>query len=226
MSRRRWPAARIAKLWLEIAIGVLALAGAVMVVLLLVGLVWRPPDAYLSDLTVQVSVGEQISRVPAPRALAAAMPLKISAAPSGEPDEFRNPMLVKTFGELRLDTSNAGLYCSSMLSLLGAVAVVLWLLWTLRALVVSALDGAPFTRRNVRRLSTIGFAIIGLGLVAPVLQYLLARAVLARAAVEGLPMAPAFRLSADPILGGLLVLVLAAVFSYGVDIEEERSLTI
>jgi hypothetical protein len=225
MKKKTWPAARIAKVWLELSAGVLALAS-VIIALLIATAPLR--EGYMADMTVPVSIGRQAESLPIPRAMAAVLPLQMRDDPGHGHDlpEFRDPRLIKGFGELRMDTTNAALYYTWMLANLIVVVLALWIIWSLRGVVKSTLEGSPFCRSNARRLRVIGLIIAGAGVVWPLFQYYHAKAVMARAMVEGLPLAPALRFSSDSILAGLLVLVLAAVFSHGADLEDERSLTI
>lgn len=217
MTTKKWPAARIAKLWLDIGLVLLGLAIVVLVLWFLVTpFLWH--DRFESDLTVLVSVGE--------RTLLPVYHLDLGGPPSAGLDEFRNTRLVEATGELRMLTTRRGLHYLGLLGYAVGVAIAWWVLWMIRAVVKSALEGRPFERVNSRRLRNAGLVILVGSVAWPLSQYFLAVHVLKRVAVQGLPLAAAVPFSSDPMLIGLLLLVLAAVFSHGADLEDERSLTV
>ena len=217
MTRAKWPAARIAKLLLELTLAVVGLATLILLVLVLFTPFFRNqlPE---TDLTALVVVGD--------RSLHPVAHLTLQNNPTDAPGEFRHARLVKAYGELRLNTTRFGLHWAFLVTYLFAFATVMVVMWALRGVVKNALDGRPFDRRNATLLRLTGIILLVGGCVWPAAHYLLARAVLAAAPVTGIPLAPAARFSTDPLLIGVLLLVLATVFSHGADLEEERSLTV
>jgi|GEM_PF-4857899 len=216
MPTSKWTAARVAKLFLEISMGLAGVAALVFLVLLLFTPFLRHGSE--TDVTSQVAVGG--------RTLLPVAPLTLQNNPTNAPGEFRSARLVKGYGELRLITTRHDLHWAMLVLYFLAYAMMLVVIWALRGVVTNALAGRPFDRRNARLLRLTGLVLLVGGCLWPVAQYLLARAVLVAAPVDGFPLAPAFRFSTDPLLVGLLLLVLAAVFSHGADLEEERSLTV
>ena len=216
MTGRRWPAARIAKVWIDVVLVLLLLAGAVLVgVLALAPLVWD--ERKEGDLTVAVAVGE---RPFFPVVRLTARPLTEQESP------IRDVHLVKATGELRAVTPSLGLHMASTGAFAGAVFLVAWVLWSIRQVIRSALDGRPFDRRNVSRLRRAGVILVAGSLAWPLSQYALATAILTRVTIEGVPLSASISPPSDGILSGLLLLVLAAVFAHGADLEDERSLTV
>jgi hypothetical protein len=112
------------------------------------------------------------------------------------------------------------------LVLLVGIAAVLYLVYLIRAILKTVLEGRPFARVNVGRIRIIGSVLVAAGFVIPVIEYLVARAVLARVSLEGVAIRPPFDIRGETITAGLLVLVLAAVFGYGTQLEADKSLTI
>ncbi len=104
--------------------------------------------------------------------------------------------------------------------------VVIYATWILREVLRSALAGQPFPPANSRRLQRIGYLILASTVVFPIPEYLIGKAILADFHAAGLTLSPALRLSTDWILGGLLFLVLGAIFSHGTELERERALTV
>lgn len=216
MRRPPWPAARIAKFWLDVTL-VLGVIGGLCLVsaALLAPLVWS--DDTESDLTVWVAVGEQPIRP--------VVPLEVVSV-AGAPARIRDARLVDAQGELRAVTSSLPFHLGFLGSYLLMLGMVLWMVWLVRRVIVAALAGRPFERANARRLRVVGVLLIAAGVVWPVLQYVLASEVLRGIASVHPPISPALALGFDPILAGLLLLVLSTVFSHGADLEDERALTV
>jgi hypothetical protein len=216
MTGKRWPAARIAKVWIDIGVALLMVGGTVLVgAVAIAPLVWDEGQG--GDLNVVVAVGE--------RPLFPVVRLVARSATEGS-SPIRDAHLVKATGELRAVTSNLGLHMASMGAFAGAVFLVAWVFWSIRQVIRSALDGHPFDRRNVSRLRRAGVILVAGSLAWPLSQYALATAVLNRVTIEGVPLSASISSPSDGILSGLLLLVLAAVFAHGADLEDERSLTV
>jgi hypothetical protein len=109
--------------------------------------------------------------------------------------------------------------------LLGAVVVGV-ILYLLRRILREAVKSGPFQASNVSRMRLIGYVILGVGILAPVIQYLVSA--LALRGITAADPAVSAPLAFDPtvILSGLLFLVLAHIWSYGLDIEQDRALVI
>jgi len=97
----------------------------------------------------------------------------------------------------------------------------------LRSFLADVLASAVFTRTNAARLSRLGWLVIALAVVAPPLQYWRSWIVLKRLDLDIATLSPA---SPDWIDGsamfGVLLLVLASVWRYGVELQQDRDLTV
>lgn len=217
MISSRWSAARVAKLWLEVSMGLIALACVMMILWLLLLAAGLGHDD-LVDLTVMVSIGDS--------SILPVVPLRLDSSAEEARPAFDGARLVKGSGELRVMTSDRSLHLAMVIGYMGALMVTLLILWKLRLILVSTIAGDPFRRINASRLRTMGLALIGLALAWPVYQYLLAAKVLPRVGVQDLALAPQLQPPMDPLLVGVLLLVLSTVFSHGTSLEDERSLTV
>lgn len=216
MGRSLWPAARIAKLWLDVTLVVGLIAGLFLTsALLLAPLVWS--DDTDSDLSVWVAVGE--------RPIRPVVPLEVHAV-GGTTPSFRDARLVNGQGELRALTSSLPLHLAFLGSYLVMLAMALWVVWLIRRVIVAALDGRPFDRANVRCLRLAGLLVMLAAVAWPLLQYLLGAEVLRHLASVHPPISPALSFGTDAILIGLVLLILSTVFSHGADLEDERAMTV
>jgi len=137
-----------------------------------------------------------------------------------------DPVLVKTRGELRFHTRRADLMLLGFLPLFIVAAAVLAGGWQLRQVLAAVARGEPFAASNPRRIATMGWIILAVAAVEPLLAYLPARAVLRTLQVEGIVLSPSLAFDTSTLLAGLLILVLAAVFREGARLHQEQSLTV
>ena len=102
----------------------------------------------------------------------------------------------------------------------------MWMIFLIRQVVASVLEGDPFTLRNAGRLRLVGLILLVGGILGPLLEYVHASMVLAQVGNHNLPLSPPLSFSADVILLGLIILALSTVFGHGKELEDDKSLTI
>jgi hypothetical protein len=129
-------------------------------------------------------------------------------------------------GTLRLETNSVLLILIANSAKLVIGIGMAYVVNLLRSVVQAVLDGDPFALGNAQRIRRLGFAVLLIGLVQDAVQYLAANEILNRLppAIPTLQPGPTF--SAELILASLLILLLAHIWSYGLDLERERALTI
>jgi hypothetical protein len=106
------------------------------------------------------------------------------------------------------------------------LAVVLWVIGQLRALFCSLRAGRPFVSANAIRIRRVGYAVIGAELTRSILDYTGMRYAMTHFAIEGLRFETRFDLNVVVLVCGLIILVIAEVFSEGTRLADEQSLTI
>jgi len=207
--------ARIAKLWIDISL-VVGLAGFSLVALWLVlsPLVMAGPDS-TADVAIPVAIGA--------RSIKPVVVLQQAGAASSQ---VANPRIVDGRGELRFETTSWSVQFFTNLVRLFGIAAVLYLLYLVRHTLHSALAGRPFAVDCIGRVRIIGLSLIALGFAIPVIEYFVALQVLARLDLAGLEVSPPFDVRQETVIAGLLILVLASIFSYGARLESDQSLTI
>ena len=219
IRRAESPPARIVKAALDITFWLGIVAGTLLAAWLFVS----PWVLTRSDGPTDVSVPVTIGR----GSLVPVLELSIAVPDTAQsPPILTRPRLVKGRGELRLDTKQWEWHLLTGLIHLLGVAVGLWVVYLLRRVVAAVLAGAPFASSNASHVRLIGFILMGSGLVMPSLEWLTSRLVLANVAIENVNLGPPTGFRADPILAGLLVLVLATIFDRGSRLERDQSLTI
>jgi len=215
MPGQKLTSARVVKTWFDIVF-VIGVAGACIFTLWLVisPLVMSSAESP-ADVAIPVSMGTG--------SLRPVITLQQIESASGD---VANPRIVDGRGELRFETSSWAMQFFTSLVMLFGIAVVLYLVYLVRAILKTVLEGQPFAAVNVRRIRIIGSVLIALGFLVPAIEYLVARTVLARVRLEGIAISPPFDIREDTVVAGLLVLVLATIFGYGAQLETDKSLTI
>lgn len=172
-------------------------------------------DGRPGNATIPVAVG---AGVPYPIVELAVDPVSAS--------EVTHAALVDARGELRIETTDWALQFLPNLGILVGLGIVLTIVHLLRRMIRAVRAGEPFAEANARRLRTMGMLLLAVGLLGPVLEYVVARVLLDRVAVVGLALTAPLDAQTNVILAGLLLLILSAVFARGAELERDRSLTI
>ncbi len=129
-------------------------------------------------------------------------------------------------GTLRLETSSFLLILISNTAKVVTGIGLAYVFYLLRAIVQPILDGNPFTAETTHLIKRLGHVVLLVGILRPVVEYMAAAEILSRlpTAVPAINPGPTF--DAEVILLSMLILILAHVWSYGLDLERDRALTI
>jgi hypothetical protein len=129
-------------------------------------------------------------------------------------------------GTLRLETTDWYLIFISNLGKLIAALGLLYIVNLLRTLLNAILQGEIFTQGNAILVRRIGYAVLIVGLLQAAAEYFAAREVLRQLTITRPPLSLPEPFEAGVILASLLILVLAQIWSYGLELEREQALTI
>jgi hypothetical protein len=145
---------------------------------------------------------------------------------SSTEDQIREAFVEEAQGTLFLETSNYFLVLLANAAKLVSGIGLAYIFYLLRAVVQVILDGNPFTAENGPRLRRLGYVVLLVGFLHPLAQYIAAAEILKQlpAAVPALNPGPTFNV--EVILASLLILVLAHIWSYGLELERDKALTI
>lgn len=129
-------------------------------------------------------------------------------------------------GTLRLETSNWFFVTTSNLAKLLTAIGLAYAFYLLRGMLRAIIEGELFSEENTKRVRRMGYTVLLIAFLRPTVEYFAAYAILRRLA----PVEPALSLPSpfqvEMLLASLLILILAQVWSYGLEIERERALTI
>jgi hypothetical protein len=214
MTDRQLTTISVTKLLLDLIFWI-GTAGAVLLTLFVAFSPMVMRDGRVADAAFPVAIG-----VGTPRPV---LPLTVDAEVS---PAVQRAVIVDARGELRLRTSNWPLQFLPNVGILAALWVVIAIVYLIRGVLQRVKEGDPFARANVRSLRIIGWTLLAIGVLGPVLEYLIVRSVLTRVALRGVDLTAPFDIQTNAVLTGLLVLVLSGIFRHGADLERDRALTI
>lgn len=146
---------------------------------------------------------------------------------SGDPkDNISFAFLDETEGTLRLETSSALLVGVSNAAKLILAIGLAYVIYLLRAVVQAIYEGDPFTAENASRIRRLGYTVLILGFLGPSVERMAATEILHRLPNTVPLLSPGPSFDAGIILASLLILLLAHIWSYGLELEHDRALTI
>lgn len=218
MTKRQLVPARIIKFWLDLSL-VLGIVGGALITL---GWLLAPLMDKGSSLQYEIELPVALGEYPA-GPWRSVLPLEVGPYSTLA---IAQPRVVDASGELRFDSDNALMHFTVNSIWVFGVLVVLCIVFLLRRIFQSVIDGEPFSLANASRLRAIGIIIMVAGVLFPLAQYLTAKAVLSRVAVDGIPLNPPFSFELDMVVLGLMLVALSTVFTHGARLEHDQSLTV
>lgn len=207
--------ARVLKIWFDICLAAGLLGCVVLVAWLFLSPMIIGGTGQKADGAIWVGIGEGVIR-----------PVLAVETDLESEDEISSLRLVKGTAELRFLTSSWTIHMISNSGLILLLLVAVAIIQLIRLLLSDVLAGTPFTLANGRRLRWIGWLTVSSGLVFPILNFLVARWMLAQLPAQEPPLSATLQFGDDWILAGLFILLLSAIFRHGAELEEERSLTV
>jgi hypothetical protein len=145
---------------------------------------------------------------------------------SNSKDVSENVSIIEAEGTLRFGTSDSFfILIANAAKIIGGIGLAV-IFYLLRGVVKAILEGDPFSAENGRRIRHLGYAVLLVSILWQAVHYLAANEILRRLPQIKPTLYPGPTFEAGIILVSLLILLMAQVWSYGLDIERERALTI
>jgi hypothetical protein len=205
---------RIVKTLLDIIFGLLV----VVCVFLVLWIAFSPLILNISDITITSSVPVAIGSGDEPQ-----FEVEIAGA---EAKGIQAAFVDEAQGTLRLETTDwYFIFISNLAKLLTAIGLA-YVVYLLRAVLKALLKGDVFTQENMVLIRRIGYAVLIVALVRAAAEYLAAYEILKQLTITRPALSLPSPFEAEVILASLLILVLAQVWSYGLELERDRALTI
>ncbi len=137
----------------------------------------------------------------------------------------RHPSLNGVEGNLRFELFGVRSILLEWIFALPFFAVVVLGLFLARSFLRDVLGRQVFSATNARRLTLLGWLLIGAGVALPLLDFLHSALLIKTAGLEGVPLS--LRIwSFGTFVPGILVLVVAAAWRYGVELQQDRDLVV
>jgi hypothetical protein len=151
------------------------------------------------------------------------LPVTIDPSVSGT---FSDAGLFNATGQLIVKTRDRRIQLLGCTNRILLSLLILGLAYLTRQFLVDVIDGTPFTFDNARRLKWIGWLLLGAGGAKPILDMQVGSWVLSIVKVQNPILSPPIKVDPALILVAVFVLILSAAFRHGVELEQERSLTV
>jgi Protein of unknown function (DUF2975) len=145
---------------------------------------------------------------------------------TNSPSNVENVHLDDTWGSLRFSPRGSGVVAGAALVLIGALAMIVWILGQLRAVFRTLRAGQPFVAANAVRIRRVAYAVIGGELARAALSYAGMRYATTHFTLQGVRFEARPDINIVVIVCGLIILVIAEVFREGTRLDEEQSLTV
>jgi hypothetical protein len=129
-------------------------------------------------------------------------------------------------GTLRFTPRMGAFVVANLILVIGLLALALWVLGLLRAVLRTLRDGQPFVAANATRVRWIAWAVILGEFVRSAVVYFESYYALTHFSAGGLSFEARPQINVFAIINGLIILVIAEVFRAGTRLEEEQSLTV
>lgn len=177
-----------------------------------------PIIAMVLDIPITASVLVAIGAGPEPQ-----FPVELAGSST---QDINGAFMDETQGTLRLETTNwAFLAISNLAKLLTAIGLN-YVFYQLGAILHAIKSGDPFGRGNVTRMRRMGWVVLIVGFLRPAIDYFAAWLILKQLTILAPPLRLPSPFQSEVILVSFLILILAQVWSYGLEIERDRALTI
>jgi hypothetical protein len=141
-------------------------------------------------------------------------------------DEIGSAFVRQAQGTLVLETGSIYLVLLSNATKLVIAIGLAFALHLLRLIVRTTLDGNPFAAENIQRLRRLGYAVIAVGVIGQVIEYVAANEILHRLPAMSTNLSPGKTFNPEIILTSLLIFLLAHIWSYGLELKRDQELTI
>lgn len=149
----------------------------------------------------------------------------LALTPSAPSDQTQ-PELSKARARLVLRSAPQSVYIAFIVEQLIGIAIVLFGVHLLRGLLRRVINADVFTDENADCLSRLGWLFIVAGILRPITSTIRAGWLIPYATGTGFRLETLSEGTSLPFWMGLFVLILAAIWRYGVELQRERDLTV
>jgi len=205
---------RVVKILLDVILGLLVVAS----IFLVLWIALTPLILNMSDIAITSSVPVAIGSGDEPQ-----FDVKVAGA---EAKGIQAAFVDEAQGTLRLETTDWSIiFISNLAKLLTAIGLA-YVVYLIRAVLQAILKGNPFAPENTVRIRRIGYLVLLVGFLKAAVEYFAAWEILNQLTIVEPMLSLPSPFEAEVILASLLILVIAQVWSYGMELERDQALTI
>jgi hypothetical protein len=205
---------RIIKIILDLIYGALVIA----CFFLALWLLFSPLILKLGDIVTTASIPIAIGAGDGPQ-----FEVKVSGTAE---KEIRSAFVNEAQGVLRLETENwYFIFISNFAKLLTAIGLA-YVFYLLRSVIQAFIQGDIFTVKNSVRLRRLGYTVLLLGFFRPAVEYVAANEILNQLATTEPALGLPSTFNVEVIFTSLLILAIAQIWGYGLELERDLELTI
>lgn len=205
---------QVVKTLLDVIYGLLVFTCA----LLALWIALSPLILNMSDIVITASVPVAIGSGEDPQ-----FEVEVAGA---EARDIRAAFVDEAQGILRLETTDwSFIFISNLAKLLTAIGLA-YVVYLLRSVLQAILKGEPFAPENTVRIRRIGYMVLLVAFVQATVDYFAAMQILDQLEIVEPALSLPSPFNGGAILASLLILVLAQVWSYGMELERDQALTI
>jgi hypothetical protein len=140
--------------------------------------------------------------------------------------EVRYAFVDEAQGTLRLETTNWVFIFISNLSKLLTAIMLAYVFYLLRNVFESVETASPFTQANCERIRRLGYMVLLVGILRPTVEFIAANEILNQLTIVEPALSLPSPFKAEAILAGLIILIIAQIWGYGLELERDQALTV
>lgn len=140
--------------------------------------------------------------------------------------EVHSAFVRKAEGMLYLETQSVWLIAMANASKFVVILGLAYIFYLVRNVVRAIESGTPFTQNASQNLRRLGYSVLILSLLGPVVEHLAAREIFNLLPEMTPKLSPGPTFDVGIFFIALMILLLAHVWSYGLELEREQALTV
>jgi len=141
-------------------------------------------------------------------------------------DKIGNIYIEEGEGTLFIETNSMYLIAVANAAKLVSALGLLYVFHLMRKIMKSIDEGAPFTAEASSQIRRLGYAVLAVSFIGPGAATIAAMEILNRLPNTAPEFVAGPTYNVEVLLASLLILLLAHIWSYGLDLERERALTV
>ncbi|MBN1120821.1 MAG: DUF2975 domain-containing protein [Anaerolineae bacterium] len=205
---------RVVQIIIDVIFGGLVFASG----FLILWIIFTPLILKTSDISITASIPVAIGANDHPQ-----LPVEVVGA-TGK--GIRAAFVSDAQGTLQLETTTWSYIIISNIAKLLTALMLAYIFYLLRTVLRSIRAGSPFAPENAVRIRRLGYLVLLVSFLRPTVEYFAANEILNQLTITSPSILLPSPFKVEMILISLLILIVAQVWSYGLELERDQELTI